>query len=80
MFETMFVVVMGLIVAIGIGAEIVYNIHDKRKGMLLAILAGIVIGVLCRGIIEAGEMETGSVNKGNQTYGEGGGDAQRGDY
>lgn len=80
MFETMFVVVMGLIVAIGIGAEIVYNIPDKRKGMLLAILAGIVIGVLCRGIIEAGEMETGSVNKGNQTYGEGEGDAQRGDY
>lgn len=80
MFETMFVVVMGLIVAIGIGAEIVYNIPDKRKGMLLAILAGIVIGVLCRGIIEAGEMKTGSVNKGNQTYGEGGGDVQRGDY
>ena len=80
MFETMFVVVMGLIVAIGIGAEIVYNIPDKRKGMLLAILAGIVIGVLCRGIIEAGEMETGSVNKGNQTYGEGEGDVQRGDY
>ena len=80
MTSEMLIVVMGLIVAIGIGAEIVYNIPDKRKGMLLAILAGIVIGVLCRGIIEAGEMETGSVNKVNQTYGEGRGDVQRGDY
>lgn len=80
MFETMFVVVMGLIVAVGVGAEIVYNVPDRRKGLLLAILAGIIIGVLCRGIIEMSEEANVAGNEVNKTYGEGGEENDQREY
>lgn len=51
MFETMFVVVMGLIVAIGIGGEIVYRTQDKIKALALSVLVGMGVGGVCSVLI-----------------------------